>query len=301
MICSPEARKSDYVNDEIRRWVKLKGPTGIIPILLQGVPNNEANDDQEVLKAFPPALYEEIHQNERGVPLAMSFVGIDVKKEKIPKGKFEGAWYRLLANIYERSREEIEQRDRRSQAKKRNVVLAIVSALALVLAGISIFAWIQMNEAQQLQLAEEAARQESEKQRAKAEAQKKEAEKQRDIAATNAALAKTRQLEAEAQKQEANRQKNLAVKNAEEAKRQAERVRAEAIQTGASAQLDKDPTLGILILTNLDSTRIPHGGLQTAFELQKKPVAQSVFQGHTGEVFQAAYSPDEKFIVTDLG
>ena len=42
VVCSPEARKSEYVNDEIRRWGKLKGSTGIIPVLLQGIPNNEA-------------------------------------------------------------------------------------------------------------------------------------------------------------------------------------------------------------------------------------------------------------------
>ena len=82
---------------------------------------------------------------------------IDVQKEKIKKGRFEGAWYTLLANIYELPREEIEQRDRRAKVKKRNILLAVVSAVALVFAGISIFAWIQMNEAQRLQVAESAA------------------------------------------------------------------------------------------------------------------------------------------------
>ena len=228
VVCSPDARKSEYVNDEIRRWVKLKGPTGIIPVLLQGIPNNEAKGDQETHKAFPSALYEEIYQKEHKVLLALSFLGIDLKREKIHKGKYEGSWYTLLANIYGLPREEIEQRDRRAQAKKRNVVLVLVSALAVVFAGISIFAWLQMNQAQ----------------------------------------------------------------------RQAERAREAAIQTSSDALLEKDPTLGVLVLTNLDSTRIPRGGLQTAFELQKKPVARQVFQRHTDRVNQARYSPDGQFIVT---
>ncbi len=173
VVWSPEARKSEYVNDEIRRWVKLKGPAGIIPVLLDGIPNNEAKYDQDSFKAFPSALYEEIYQKENKVPLAISFVGIDVNKEKIHKGKFEGPWYTLLANIYELPREEIEQRDRRAQVKKRNVIIALVSAFALLLAGISIFAWIQMIEAQRLQVAENAERKEKEKQRGIAVAQKK--------------------------------------------------------------------------------------------------------------------------------
>jgi hypothetical protein len=42
VICSPAARQSTFVNDEIRRFVKVRGADHIIPILLSGIPNNEA-------------------------------------------------------------------------------------------------------------------------------------------------------------------------------------------------------------------------------------------------------------------
>ena len=36
VICSPAARASDYVDDEIRRFVDERGPEHIIPIIVAG-------------------------------------------------------------------------------------------------------------------------------------------------------------------------------------------------------------------------------------------------------------------------
>lgn len=48
VICSPNARRSDFVNDEIRRFAHSHAAADIIPILVAGIPNNEAksNDDR---------------------------------------------------------------------------------------------------------------------------------------------------------------------------------------------------------------------------------------------------------------
>ena len=43
VICSPNARGSDFVNDEIRRFANSHYPADIISILIAGIPNNEAN------------------------------------------------------------------------------------------------------------------------------------------------------------------------------------------------------------------------------------------------------------------
>ncbi len=42
VVCSPDARSSPYVNDEIRRFVGIKDANHIIPIIVAGLPNNEA-------------------------------------------------------------------------------------------------------------------------------------------------------------------------------------------------------------------------------------------------------------------
>jgi TIR domain len=42
VICSPHARASPYVNDEIQRFARLHGPENILSVLVAGIPNNEA-------------------------------------------------------------------------------------------------------------------------------------------------------------------------------------------------------------------------------------------------------------------
>lgn len=54
VLCSPYARQSEYVNDEIRRFAGLRGAECMIPVLVSGLPNNEAKHEQD--KAFPEAL-----------------------------------------------------------------------------------------------------------------------------------------------------------------------------------------------------------------------------------------------------
>src|SRR5881296_3919004 len=47
VVCSPHARRSDYVDDEIRRFIKAKGATNVIPVLAAGIPNNHVGPGQE--------------------------------------------------------------------------------------------------------------------------------------------------------------------------------------------------------------------------------------------------------------
>ena len=70
VICSPSARnsKNQWIDMEIRQFTQLRGPEHIIPLLLDGIPNNEAvKAEQDSLKAFPEALYED-----KATPLASS-------------------------------------------------------------------------------------------------------------------------------------------------------------------------------------------------------------------------------------
>jgi TIR domain len=56
LVCSPQARESDYVNDEIRRFVDTRGGSNIIPIIVAGMPNNEARPEDRSVMASPDAL-----------------------------------------------------------------------------------------------------------------------------------------------------------------------------------------------------------------------------------------------------
>lgn len=128
VICSPVARQSPFVNDEIRRFVKIRGAEHIIPVLLSGIPNNEAKPDQEGEMAFPEALCEAL-----GLPLAADYRGFATNKDKVNKGTFEGAWYKALADLYGKSRSEIEQRERKRERIRRfKLRLAVITLVVIV-------------------------------------------------------------------------------------------------------------------------------------------------------------------------
>lgn len=127
VICSPKARKSQDVNDKILQFAERNGADNIIPVIVEGIPNDQAGPEDDNNLAFPEALYQVMSQ-----PRANNYSGFNLFKDKFHKGAYEGEWYTLLANLYDANRVEIAQldRDRRFQQKRRRI-LALVGALLL--------------------------------------------------------------------------------------------------------------------------------------------------------------------------
>lgn len=138
VICSPAARQSTFVDDEIRRYIAHHGPETLIPILLAGVPNNEATPEQAAEQAFPQALTEALE-----MPLAVNYHSFDPAHDKVDRGKFEGSWYTLLANLYGLPRDEIEQRDRVRRQRRRNLLIGVMGSVTLVVSALAVTAWMQ--------------------------------------------------------------------------------------------------------------------------------------------------------------
>jgi WD40 repeat protein len=139
IICSPHARSSEYVNDEICRFVAARGTDNIIPIIIAGFPNNEAKPEEKAAMAFPDALCSALK-----MPLAIDYRGFDVKKRKLDRGTYAGSWYTLIASILGRNREEIEERERKRAARARRITTAITSSVIGVLVvflGIALWQW----------------------------------------------------------------------------------------------------------------------------------------------------------------
>jgi hypothetical protein len=128
LLCSPRARASSFVNDEIRQFAAARGAENIIPLLIDGLPNNEALPQQEAQKSFPDALCEAMQ-----MPLAGDYRNFDARRDKLDKGAFHGCWYTLLANLLELSRSEIEQRDQKRAARRRAITIGTVSGVIALL------------------------------------------------------------------------------------------------------------------------------------------------------------------------
>lgn len=145
VICSPAARRSSYVQDEIRRFLQLPGRSAadLVPLLLAGTPNNEAvRPDQEPEKAFPDALYEAL-----AMPLAVDYRGFDPARHKLDEGAYANAWFGLLANVLGVDRALLEEREARRRRQRRWVIGSVTGAVMAALAGLSAVALWQRAEA----------------------------------------------------------------------------------------------------------------------------------------------------------
>ena len=147
VVCSPAARASAYVQDEIRRFIALRRAQGkepqIVSLLMRGIPNNEAKTpDDEGRKAFPEALYEAAT-----IPLAQSFLEFDPKRHKLDRGDYRDAWLGALADLFDVDRHELEGRDAKRQARTRGIVAIIALVALVVVSGLAGLAWLQRGEA----------------------------------------------------------------------------------------------------------------------------------------------------------
>ena len=80
-----EAQSSVLIS-ELPMLRKKKTKTSFIPIILSGIPNNQATTDQEELKAFPKTLYEDLYEKRSETPFARSYTGSESKRKRINKG-----------------------------------------------------------------------------------------------------------------------------------------------------------------------------------------------------------------------
>ena len=142
VLCSPAARASRYVDEEIRLFAELHGTEAIVPVLLSGVPNNEASPGQDAELAFPASLCRLM-----AVPLAADYRGFDAGRPRPDRGIHESAWFKLLADLYGVPRSEIEQREKRRQATVRRRWIGGTAAVVASLAALSVWALVSRAEA----------------------------------------------------------------------------------------------------------------------------------------------------------
>ena len=273
VICSPAARASQYVNDEIQRFAQSRGAAHIVPILFAGIPNNEAKPGQEQEMAFPEALCKVMQ-----MPLAVNYLNFKVGKDKVSKGIYADAWYTTLANVYEISRSEIEQREKRRRIRARRILFSTLTASVAVLSVLLVFALVSRNQAVN-------ERKEADKQRQIAKEQAQIATTQRDAAVVAENLAEER-------RKEAVKQRGIAEEKTEEAKRErdiAEQRSKEAMasmyDTSAMRNFSEASTYDLRQAIEFDRSskiRAEHDaikpGADSATELRSKVLAEELKQ-----------------------
>jgi WD40 repeat protein len=160
VVCSPRSAASPYVADEIRRFAAHRGKEHIVPLLLDGLPNNEVLDEDSGRRAFPEELVRLLP-----MPLAADYRGWGARRGKLGKGAFASAWFKTLADVYVDygvDRAAVEQRERRREAQRLRTIAALSSAVALALVALTTWALVSRSEARRQRDNSEARRNETE-------------------------------------------------------------------------------------------------------------------------------------------
>jgi len=290
VICSPDAARSQYVDDEIRRFVRddPNRRNKTIPLLYRGLPNNKAGTEQAEDQAFPRALCELL-----GMPLGVDFRGFDTRQHKFNKGTYSSSWYALLANICGVSRAEIEERDRRRQRRIRWILGAITGA---VFAALSIALIVTL-----------VSREQAVKERGIADQQRQIAERRTHEAEASALAERIARTEEQHQRDLAEEQKEVAEKQRDRAT--LEQHRSESGQLSANSQkvTSSDPQLSLLLSFEAAMTSISAEGtvpaqaqdaLHHALFVQREKLIFSV----PFEIITAvAFSPDRRILASATG
>jgi len=129
VICSPNARRSDFVNEEIQEFAALRGPSSITLVLFGGKPNNEVGNDSDEA-AFGPALTKLF-----AIPNGADFRGFDPARHRIGRAPFGGPFYTVLADLHGADRARIEDRDRKRARKRLLWLRGGIAAAAVTVTG----------------------------------------------------------------------------------------------------------------------------------------------------------------------
>lgn len=228
VLCSPSAKKSKYVGEEIELFASKKSADNIITLLVEGIPTNEINNGNQDQDAFPEVLWEV-----QKMPLATEYRHFDFKKHKINKDPYQYSWYKLLADLLDKSVDEVSRKEIRRKVRRRNRIIAIAGVIIMVLLALSTYAFFQKGIAEKKTV--EAVRSDSIAQIRKAEA---EYEAQRAI--DSARVAKEQRVIAQDRKEVAEYEAQRALDSAEVAKRQRKIAQEQSRRAEDSARVAKN-------------------------------------------------------------
>lgn len=173
VVCSPNSVRSKWVTKEIAFFRKRRDPRNVIPYVIDGEPMMSSVPGREAEECFPEALRVETAID--GTPTGEA-IEAPLAADCRPTGDgFKLAVLKVAAAMLGVGLDALVQRDAQRRARRMRVALGVVSAVALAMAGIALYAVQQRNEAQ-------AQRVIAEEQRNEAQKQKGIAEKQRDTA-----------------------------------------------------------------------------------------------------------------------
>lgn len=136
VICSPRSAVSRWVNEEIKTFKVIGREDRILCLIVEGEPNASAKPELGLLECFPEAVRFRVDANRQITDEQVEPIAADARKGK--DGKYN-AKLKLLAGVLGVAYDELRQRDKQRQQRRR---IQIVAA-SIVLVGIvaATFTW----------------------------------------------------------------------------------------------------------------------------------------------------------------
>jgi len=147
VVCSPRARSSRWVNQEVATFTRLRGEDHILTLLIEGEPG----------EAFPPALARQLPSGEEVLPL-----GADIRAttRRRSLGLLKSEKLRLLAPILGCRFDDLRQREQERSKRRIATVAAGLFLLCVVLTSLTVSAVLARAKAERrYQLALESGKQ----------------------------------------------------------------------------------------------------------------------------------------------
>jgi tetratricopeptide (TPR) repeat protein len=139
-ICSPNAARSPYVDEEIRRFKALGRADCIIPIIVDGEPGDPERE------CFPPALRFKLGPDGRFTDQHEEPIAADAR----PQGDGKDiARLKVVAGLLGLGLDEIVRRAQRAQRRRMRNWIAALAVLTVIFAGLAAWAEINRRYAQQ--------------------------------------------------------------------------------------------------------------------------------------------------------
>ncbi len=138
MICSPASAKSAYVTEEIRLFKARHPDRPVIPLIVDGKPGDPD------LECFPPSLRFKLDDDGQLTGEPVELLAADAREQGDGKNL---ALAKVVAGLLGLSSDDIFRRAERDRRRRQRSWIAGLSAVAIMLAGLAVWAEINRREA----------------------------------------------------------------------------------------------------------------------------------------------------------
>ena len=145
VICSPDAARSRWVNEEILAYKRLGRSNRIFSLIIAGEPNGTDHPEREIEECFPEALRYELDSDGSLSTTPMQPIAADARAGKDGR---QDAKLKLMSGILGIGFDELKQREQHRRHQRMAIITAASLAGMVIATSLATVAWLARAEAE---------------------------------------------------------------------------------------------------------------------------------------------------------